>query len=84
MTLMSFHSKNSSVDVTVASINNPKSSSAKLAVNKKSFRLHGEKWKSISCKLIHCITVPFAVSKSRNVSRGDSLSAEGKAARPAT
>jgi len=28
------HSKNSSVDVTVASINNPKSNSAKLAVNK--------------------------------------------------
>jgi hypothetical protein len=28
------HSKNSSVDVIVASINNPKSSSAKLAVNK--------------------------------------------------
>jgi hypothetical protein len=27
------HPKNSSVDVTVASINNPKSSSAKLAVN---------------------------------------------------
>lgn len=27
------HSKNSSVDVIVASINNPKSSSAKLAVN---------------------------------------------------
>lgn len=84
MALMSFHSKNASVEVTVASINNPKSSSAKLAVNKKLFRLHRENWKLISHKLIHCITVPFAVSKSRNVSRGDSLSAEGKAARPVT
>jgi hypothetical protein len=35
------------------------------------------------CKLINSFTIPFAVSKSRNVSRGESLSAEGKAARPA-
>lgn len=34
-------------------------------------------------KLINSFTIPFAVSKSRNVSRGESLSAEGKAARPA-
>lgn len=34
-------------------------------------------------KLINRFTIPFAVSKSRNVSRGESLSAEGKAARPA-
>jgi hypothetical protein len=35
-------------------------------------------------KLINSFTIPFAVSKSRNVSSGESLSAEGKAARPAT
>jgi hypothetical protein len=34
VTVNAVHSKNSSVDVIVASINNPKSSSAKLAVNK--------------------------------------------------
>jgi len=34
-------------------------------------------------KLINSFTIPLAVSKSRNVSRGESLSAEGNAARPA-
>ena len=73
----------SSMDVTVASINNPKSNSVRLAKKNRESRFK----MFLIFSIFHVFKilvneVPFAVSKSRKVSNGDNRFADGKAEIP--